>query len=139
LPCSNTAVGQLYENLKLLKELQLKFDFLDLSFLDMLLGGKDGREHHISPPSTYHLLPCLANLVISGIDANTVKLLVRAREEARLPLQSLRVEYSVDVDQDDEDWFQEHVRDFGYYSDSDDELEVEEVDDDGLEGHTIIF
>ena len=118
----------LYDTLNDLEAVRLNFHYLDMAFLDLLskwghLFGPDPIYPPNFYPSNYRPLPSLTSIAISGLDCTSIRRLVQDRREAGFPLKKLYVDEDSEIDEEDEEWFNEHVEEFSYFVDTDDELD----------------
>lgn len=101
----------------------MNFHHLDLCFLELLT------ESAAVPPETAPPLPLLTSLMITGLDGPHVKALVKGRNDAGVPLQTLFVDGESEIEEEDEEWLRGQVDEFRYFVDSDDE-DALDIDDD---------
>ncbi|KAF9220274.1 hypothetical protein BS17DRAFT_787845 [Gyrodon lividus] len=129
LPCPDQTVEMLYGELKNLKSLNVSMSYLSNVFLDLLCRPCTLDGHS----DTW--LPRLKSLCVSGTSGDKIREVVRKRKDAGVPLQSLYVEESCDVDDEDVEWLKDNLEMFEFFEGSDDEdvIDLEEDMEDGDE------
>jgi hypothetical protein len=138
LPCSRYAARKLYESLKKLESLRLNFHYLDYYFLELLCEREYiPTDSSADSSTTYPLLPSLTCLMVNGVETSQIRDFVQARIDAGVPLKKLYV----DGDLDDDSWLKEHVEEFRYFEDSDDEFSEFDEDDveSWLDEHPVLY
>jgi len=123
LPCRLECVHTLYGELQNLTSLNLSLSYLPPNFLDILctpcrLAGRGDI-----------WLPRLATLYVSGTFGEQLRELVQKRRDAGVPLSSLYVEESCEVDKKDMVWLKENLKTFEYFEGSEDEDDVIDFQD----------
>lgn len=82
------------------------------------------------------LLPNLEGLRTHGISGRRLKRFLLRRLKIGAPLKTLSVHHDDDISQEDERWLEDHLDDFEYFSDSDEEedadIEIGDTDDEEL-------
>ncbi|KIK81346.1 hypothetical protein PAXRUDRAFT_761602 [Paxillus rubicundulus Ve08.2h10] len=124
LPCSDQSVLTLYGELNILDGLNLSMDYLSDVFLDLLCMPTRTFVGH-----NFIWLPRLKTLFVSGTSGNKIREVVQNRRDAGVPLKSIYVEESCDVDDDDVEWIKDNVEMFEFFEGSDDEDVVDIIED----------
>lgn len=127
LPCRTECVEMLYGELQNLTSLNISLSYLPQMFLDIL-----------SAPCTLTgrgdvWLPRLATLYVSDTSGDALREVVQKRRDMGVPLDSLYVEESSDLEKEDVEWLEENLKTFNFFEGSDDEdiIDFEGSDDDG--------
>ena len=108
LPCLTECVETLYSGLRNLTSLSLSLSHLSEMFL--VLTG---------PHNTW--LPRLVTLYVSGTCSDAICKVVRERKEAGVPLNSLYVEASCDMEDGAVEWLKENLETFDFFEESEDQ------------------
>ncbi|KIJ61105.1 hypothetical protein HYDPIDRAFT_42886 [Hydnomerulius pinastri MD-312] len=122
LPCGDRSVETLYAELKPLKSLNLSMSYLSPAFLDLLCCPCHLPEHGDI------WLPRLNVLSVSGAQGDKIREVVQKRKDAGVPLKSLYLEESCEVEDTDVEWLKDNLETFDFFEGSDDEDVVDMVD-----------
>ena len=114
LPCRPECVETLYGELQNLTSLNLSLSYLPEAFVNLLCSPRMAAGHYI-------WLPRLVTLYVSGTSSDVLREVVQKRKDAGVPLNSLYVEESCDVDNEDVEWLKENLKTFEFFEGSDDE------------------
>ena len=117
LPCLTECVETLYSELENLTSLSLSLWYLSDMFLVLT-----------RPHNTW--LPRLVTLYVSGTCSDAICEVVRKRKEAGVPLNSLYVEASCDMEDGVVEWLRENLETFGFFEESDDQDMIDFDDED---------
>ncbi|KAG8214869.1 hypothetical protein J3R82DRAFT_10036 [Butyriboletus roseoflavus] len=125
LPCYPGCVETLYGELQNLTSLNISLTYLPPLFLDILATPCMS----VGRGDTW--LPRLATLYVSGTSGDVLRELVQKRRDMGAPLDSLYVEASCDLDDEDTEWLKENVKTFDFFEGSDDEddIDFEDLDE----------
>lgn len=125
LPCRTEHVDILYKELQNLTSLNISLTHLSPLFLDILttpcmVAGRGDI-----------WLPRLATLYVSGTSGDVLREVVQKRMDAGVPLDSLYVEASCDLDEEDAEWLKENLKTLNFFEGSDDEddTDFEDMDE----------
>jgi hypothetical protein len=113
LPCRPECVETLYGELQNLTSLNLSLSYLPEVFLRLLFPPCMATER-------YHIhiwLPRLVTLYVSGTSSDVLRDMVEMRKDAGVPLNSLYVEESCDVEDEDVEWLKENLKTFEFFED----------------------
>lgn len=123
LPCDPPCIELLYGELQNLTSLTISLSYLPHFFLDILATSCR------LPGRSSAWLPRLTTLYVSGTFGTAVRYLVEKRREAGVPLSSLYVEESCDVEDEDIEWLKKNVEIFDFFEGSDDDDDVVDFED----------
>ena len=109
LPCRPECVEVLYSELQNLTSLDLSLAHLSEAFLDLLCSPCVLTGRH------YTLLPRLVTLYVSGTSSDVLREVVQKRKDAGVPLNSVYVEESCEVEDEDVEWLKENLKTFEFF------------------------
>lgn len=115
LPCPDEYVETLYDELQNLTSLNISLSYLSPLFLDILSTPCMLAERGDA------WLPRLTTLYVSGTSGDAVREVVQKRMDAGMPLASLYVEESCELDKEDVEWLKDNLKTFHFFEGSDDE------------------
>jgi hypothetical protein len=129
LPCGKGTVDVMYEQLGNLRSINLKMneDFLDGVFFERLRVPIASSSSTV--PAAFYC-PNLDTLTTSGVDGMTMRAFIEARRKAGIPVKRVFMSEEDDVDINDEVWLRDQLETFELYEPSDEETDVELMDDD---------
>jgi len=129
LPCGQGTIDVMYEQLGNLRSINLKMndDFLDEMFFLRL--GKPIPSSSTTAPAAFYC-PNLDTLTTSGIDGRAMRLFVEARKKAGVPVKRVFMSEEDSVDISEEVWLRDQLETFELYEPSDEETDVEMMEDD---------
>jgi hypothetical protein len=129
LPCGKGTVDVMYEQLGNLRSINLKMneDFLDDVFFQKLRVPITSASSTV--PAAFYC-PNLDTLTTSGVDGMTMRGFVEARRKAGVPVKRVFMSEDDDVDVNDEVWLRDQLETFELYEPSDEETDVELMEDD---------
>ncbi|KAI0335912.1 hypothetical protein GY45DRAFT_1267392 [Cubamyces sp. BRFM 1775] len=141
LPANEATVRDAYRQLDSLVALNLNVGYLAEYWIDLLFPQPDsGSNSSSSSTSTSGgelYLPRLESLTTTGVDGARMRELVEARAARGRPLKTVLMNQDDDVTDEDEDWLGKHVDRFEYFEGSDEEEDVdmlEEIFEDDEDG-----
>lgn len=134
LPCKTDAIHQIYGQLVNLQSLNLNCSFLEDAFFDILTKPIPNSST-TQTTSTSLYCPNLVAITTNGIDGKTMRNFVEARRAAGAPIKKVFMSEEDQISERDEEWLTKHTETFKFFepSDSEDEVEVLELDDDAME------
>jgi hypothetical protein len=129
LPCGKGTVDVMYEQLGNLRSINLKMseDFVDGIFFEKLRVPIASSSSTV--PAAFYC-PNLDTLTTSGVDGMTMRVFIEARRKAGIPVKRVFMSEEDEVDINDEVWLRDQLETFELYEPSDEETDVELMDDD---------
>ncbi|KAH9891638.1 hypothetical protein C8Q73DRAFT_80790 [Cubamyces lactineus] len=144
LPANEATVRDAYRQLDKLVALNLNVVYLAEYWIDLLFpqpdhpGGSGGPSNSSAGGGGGELyLPRLESLTTTGVDGMRMRELVEARAARGRPLKTVLMNQDDDVTSEDEEWLGRHVDRFEYFEGSDEEEDVdmlEEIFEDDEDG-----
>ncbi|KAI9058346.1 hypothetical protein FKP32DRAFT_1741521 [Trametes sanguinea] len=126
LPASEAVVRDAYRQLDKLVALNLNIAYLGDTWLELLFPQPDASG---STDAGELLLPRLESLTTTGVDGLRMRELVEARKARGRPLRTVLMNQDDDVTVDDEEWLGKHVERFEFFEGSDEEEDVEMLEE----------
>ncbi|KAL1679144.1 hypothetical protein EV122DRAFT_264033 [Schizophyllum commune] len=146
LPCDENAANVFLDQLSGLRELKLKCldgpEQTEGIFFQLLQKPRPGAAQGEGEEKAPMYCPRLEKLATQGIDGQTMKAMVQARQAAGAPLKHISFSDDDDVDILDENWLREHVETLDFYEPSDDDSEYddeEELSEGDIDGEEVII
>ena len=117
LPCTPSALAELYATLVSLETIELDFNCLDTPFWEVFVPMK---VNGVTTPAS-KLLPALRTMRVKGSSGDVLRQVVDARAKVGLPLKRLCIDFGSEVDKEDDLWLREKVEEVEYFEGSDDD------------------